>query len=68
MLERIAYIFLGIFALLYLGSFLFAAIMAPLAGWFMAPLIIGVGLLLLKVILDRLNNDEDDYYSKNVDQ
>jgi Tfp pilus assembly protein PilW len=28
----------------------------------------GVGVLFIKVLKDRLNNKEDDYYSKNVDK
>ena len=28
----------------------------------------GFGLLFVQVVLDRLGNKEDDYYSKNVDQ
>lgn len=30
--------------------------------------IFGLGFLFLKVVKDRLNNKEDDYYDKNVDK
>jgi hypothetical protein len=30
--------------------------------------IAGIGLLLIKVIRERVANTEDDYYSKNVDK
>ncbi|MAP95574.1 MAG: hypothetical protein CMK07_11545 [Ponticaulis sp.] len=29
---------------------------------------LGMAVLVLKVVLDRLNNKEDDYYSKNVER
>lgn len=29
--------------------------------------ILGIGILLLKVLKDRINNKEDDHYSDNVD-
>ena len=30
--------------------------------------LVGIGLLFIKVVKDRLSNKEYDYYSKNVDQ
>ncbi|MEO1189328.1 MAG: hypothetical protein AAFW60_09655 [Pseudomonadota bacterium] len=43
---------------------------APLWGVLLIPGLVGLGFLVLlaKVIVDRLNNAEDDHYSKHVDQ
>ena len=43
---------------------------APVFAVLLIPGLIAVGFLILiaKVIVDRVGNDEDDYYSKNVDQ
>ena len=30
--------------------------------------LLGVGVLLIKVVKDRLNSSEDNYYSKNVEK
>ena len=36
--------------------------------WAAVAVVIAIGLLLVKVVRDRLASKEDDYYSKNVDQ
>ena len=43
---------------------------APLWGMLLIPGLVGLGFLVLlaKVIVDRLNNAEDDHYSKTVDK
>ncbi len=43
---------------------------APLWGVLLIPGLVGLGFLVLlaKVIVDRLSNEEDNHYSKNVDQ
>lgn len=43
---------------------------APLFAILLIPGLVSVGFLILiaKVIVDRVGNKEDDYYSKNVDR
>jgi len=43
---------------------------APIWPILLIPGLVGLGFLVLlaKVIVDRLNNAEDDHYSKNVDK
>ncbi|MCF6328375.1 MAG: hypothetical protein L3J02_01055 [Henriciella sp.] len=43
---------------------------APIWGVLAIPGLIGLGFLVLlaKVVVDRLNNAEDDHYSKNIDK
>ncbi len=43
---------------------------APIWGVLAIPGLVGLGFLVLlaKVVVDRLNNAEDDHYSKNVDK
>lgn len=68
MFEKVAYWLLGSVAVLY--------VIAMIAGMFAIfpfgiiglVVITGIGLLLIKVIKERLNNKEDDYYSKKVDK
>jgi hypothetical protein len=67
-IEKVAYALLGFVSLLYLAVMvagLVAALPWGIVGLFV---IVGIGLLLIKVIRERIHNREDDYYSKNVDQ
>jgi len=67
-IEKVAYALLGFVSLLYLAVMvagLIAALPWGIVGLFV---IVGIGLLLIKVIRERIHNREDDYYSKNVDQ
>jgi len=67
-IEKVAYALLGFVSLLYLAVMvagLFAALPWGIVG---LVVIVGFGLLLIKVIRERIRNSEDDYYSKNVDQ
>ncbi|WP_086934187.1 hypothetical protein [Agarilytica rhodophyticola] len=64
--EKIGYSFLAVIALIYLIVMLTASIIAfphGLIGFF---LIIGIGTLFIKVVKERLENKEDDFYSKGV--
>jgi ABC-type uncharacterized transport system permease subunit len=47
-----------------------AAVGVPLWAVLLIPGLVGLGFLVLlaKVIVDRLNNAEDDHYSKTVDK
>jgi membrane protein implicated in regulation of membrane protease activity len=66
--EKIGYILLAIVAAFWLGAVLTGFVIAWPYGIIGLIGISGVGLLLIKVISDRLKNKEDDYYSDNVDK
>ncbi|QTA89881.1 hypothetical protein [Desulfonema magnum] len=67
-MEKIGYILLLIVAGIYLIGMLVGMIAAFPFGLIGLLAIIGVGLLFAKVVKDRLENKEDDYYSKNVEK
>lgn len=66
--EKIAYICLAIVACVYVAVMLIGMIVAFPYGILGLLMIIGFGLLFVKVIKERMRNKEDDYYSKNVDK
>jgi hypothetical protein len=67
--EKIGYLCLGAVALIYLGAMLFVGTQV---GWFGVLIgllvVVGVGVLLIKVIKERRANAEDDYYARNIDK
>ena len=67
-LEKIAYALLGFVCLLYVAVMIAGLIAAFPVGIFGLIALVGIGLLLIKVIRERVRNREDDYYSKNIDQ
>lgn len=67
-MENIGYVLLAIVALCWLGAILVGMIAAWPFGIIGLIGITGIGFLLVKVIKDRLDNKEDDHYSKNVDK
>ena len=67
-MENIGYILLAIVAVCWLAAMLLGLIVAFPVGLIGLLGILGVGFLFAKVIKDRLNNKEDDYYSKHVDK
>lgn len=67
-LEKTAYALLGFVCLLYVGVMIAGLIAAFPVGIFGLIAIVGIGLLLIKVVRERVRNREDDYYSKNIDQ
>jgi len=67
-MENIGYFLLGIVAVCWLIAILAGMIAAFPLGIIGLVAISGVGFLFAKVIKDRLENKEDDYYSKNVDK
>jgi hypothetical protein len=67
-METAAYFFLGIIVITWIIAMLIGFVATFPVGLIGLPLIIGIGLLVIKVIKERLENDEDDYYSKNVNQ
>lgn len=67
-MEKIGYTLLAIVALAWITVVLTGLVMAWPYGLVGLIGIIGLGFLLIKVLSDRLNNKEDDHYSKNVDK
>ena len=67
-LEKVAYALLGFVSLLYLAVMVAGLVAAFPWGIVGLIAIVGIGLLLIKVIRERMRNSEDNYYSKNVDQ
>jgi len=67
-LEKIGFSLLAIVFALYVIVLLVGMVAAFPYGLIGLIAFIGVGLLFVQVVRDRLNNEEDDYYSKNVHQ
>jgi hypothetical protein len=66
--EKIGYTLLAIIAIIYLIA-MFIGMIAVLPFGLLGLLIIaGVGVLMVKVIKERLHNKEDDYYSREIDK
>ena len=67
--EKIGYLCLGAVALIYVVSML---IVGTQVGWFGGLIgllvVVGIGVLLIKVIKERRSNAEDDYYVRNIDK
>jgi len=67
-MEKTGYVLLAIVALVWITVVLAGLVMAWPFGLIGLIGILGLGFLLIKVISDRLNNKEDDHYSKTVDK
>lgn len=66
--EKISYTILGILALLWLAAIVAGMVAALPFGLIGLAVLLAVGLLLIKVIKERLSNSEDNYYDKEVDK
>ena len=66
--EKIGSTCLAIVALIYLLAMFAGMIAAFPFGLLVLLALLGIGVLLVKVIKERLASDEDDYYSKNVEK
>ena len=66
--EKLGYTLLAIIAIIYLVAMLVGMIAVFPFGLLGLLLIAGIGVLLLKVIKERLRNKEDDYYYKEIDK
>lgn len=64
-MEKVAYILLAIVALFWLAGMFLGMIAAFPIGVVGIIGTMGIGLLLIKVIRERISNEEDDYYSRN---
>ncbi len=67
-MEKWGYALLGIGAAFWLGAVITGMISALPWGALGLFFILGLGLLFMKVLKDRLGSKEDEYYSKNIDQ
>ena len=67
-MEKIGYILLGMAAICWIVAIIIGVIVAFPVGLIGLIAIIGIGILFAKVIKDRLENKEDDHYSKNIDK
>lgn len=67
-MENIGYILLGIVAVCWIAAIIIGVIVAFPFGIIGLLAIIGIGFLFIKVIKDRLENKEDDHYSKNIEK
>jgi hypothetical protein len=68
LLEKLGYAILLIAAVAWLVIVAVGLISAFPAGMTGLLVIVGLGLLFVKVLRDRLKNKEDEYYSENVKQ
>jgi len=66
--EKVAYALLGFVAVVWILGMIAGMVAAWPFGFFGLIAIVALGLLLIKVINERLSNKEDDYYEKNVQQ
>jgi hypothetical protein len=67
-MEKTGYALLAIVAILWIGIVIGGLVLAFPYGLIGLLGILGIGILLIKVLSDRLNNKEDDHYSNNVDK
>jgi len=66
-MEKAGYVLLIIVLLVWVGAILLGLISAFPAGLIGIIALIGFGILFIKVLRERLESKEDDYYSKNID-
>ena len=67
-MEKTGYILIGIVAIIWIFAIIFGLVAAFPFGLIGLIGITGVGFLFAKVIKDRIENKEDDYYDKNVNK
>jgi hypothetical protein len=67
-MERAGYAILLTLAILWVLGIILGMIAAFPVGIIGLVALLGIGLLFVKVLKDRLSSKEDNYYSKNVDQ
>ena len=65
-LDQIALILVIVAAIAYLALIFFGLLIALPYAWPLIILVAFGAFLVIRVIRDRLNNAEDDYYEKNV--
>jgi len=66
--EKIGYTCLAVVAVCYLTAMVYGVIAAFPFGLLILLILLGVGVLLVKVLKERLTSREDDYYDRNVEK
>ena len=66
--EKVAYSCLGAVAVFYLAAMVAGMIAMFPFGLVGLVLLLGVGVLFVKVLKERFRNKEDSYYSRNIDR
>jgi F0F1-type ATP synthase assembly protein I len=66
--EKWGYTLLAIIAALYIVALFIGIISTFPFGLIGLLLIAGIGILLVKVLKERMKNKEDDYYSREIDR
>ncbi len=67
-MEIIGYVLLAIVAICWLIAIFVGMIATFPIGIIGLIAILGIGILFVKVLADRLSSKEDDHYSRNVDK
>ncbi len=67
-MEYIGYTLLALVAVCWLGAILFSMVAIFPFGLIGFAALGGIGFLFAKVVKDRLENREDDFYSRNVEK
>lgn len=67
-MEKAGYVLLIIVLLIWIGAIFMGMISAFPVGLIGIVALLGFGLLFIKVLKERLESKEDDYYSKNIDK
>ncbi|UCH10156.1 MAG: hypothetical protein JSU61_13305 [Fidelibacterota bacterium] len=67
-MEKLGYLLIGSVAILWIIGMIVGLIVALPYGIIGLVVLIGFGLLFVKVLKERLASKEDDYYSKNIQQ
>ena len=67
-MEYLGYTLLGLVAVVWLVVVIVGLVAAFPLGLIGFVVLAGLGVLFAKVLKERLENKEDDYYSKNVDK
>ena len=67
-MEKLGYLLIGSVAVLWIIGMVAGLIVAFPYGLIGLIVLIGFGLLFVKVLKERLASKEDDYYNKNVQQ
>ena len=66
--EKVGYTCLGFIAVLYVGAMFVGMLAAFPFGVLGLIVLLGIGVLVIKVVKERLQNKEDDYYSDKVER
>ena len=66
--EKIGYLCLAVVALAWLAAILIGVVAATPLSWIGLVGLIGIGILFVKVLKERLTSAEDDHYDETVDR